>query len=247
MTHRKLIAGNWKMNGSLATLAELDTIAAAADAALTVDVAICPPFTLIAAAKQRAPGITIGAQDVHCNPKGAHTGCISAELLEEAGAELVIVGHSERRGEQREEDAAVKAKAEAALAGGLSVILCVGESEAERDAGRAVATVAAQLDASLPAEGSASKLSIAYEPIWAIGTGRTATPGDVGEMHAALRERLIAAYGQEGQGIRILYGGSVNAGNAAQLFAVPDVDGALVGGASLTASAFVPIIQAASG
>lgn len=247
MTRRKLIAGNWKMNGSLAGLAELDAIAAAADAAGSVDVAICPPFTLIAAAGQRAPGIMVGAQDVHCNPQGAHTGCVSAEMLKEAGATLAIVGHSERRTDQREEDAAVKAKAQAALAAGLAVILCVGESEAERDAGRAVATVSAQIDASLPAtEAAATGLAIAYEPIWAIGTGRTATPEDVGEMHAALRQRLIAAYGQEGEGVRILYGGSVNAGNAAQLFAVAHVDGALVGGASLTAAAFVPIIAAAA-
>lgn len=245
MPRRKLIAGNWKMNGSLAALAELDTISAAA-ATSNVDVVICPPFTLIASARQRVRGVTIGAQDVHCNPQGAHTGCVSAEMLKEAGAELVIVGHSERRSDQREEDAAVKAKAEAALSGGLAVILCVGESESERDAGRAVATVAAQLRASLPTRAAAGALAVAYEPIWAIGTGRTATPGDVGEMHAALRTCLVEAYGSEGEGVRILYGGSVNAGNAAQLFAVPDVDGALVGGASLTASAFVPIIEAAA-
>lgn len=245
MTRRKLIAGNWKMNGSLAALVELDAIAAAADAAKSVDVAICPPFTLISAARQRAPGIAVGAQDVHCNPKGAHTGCVSAEMLKEGGASLAIVGHSERRTDQREEDAAVKAKAQAALTAGLAVILCVGESEAERDAGRALATVTAQLGASLPADG-AGRLAIAYEPIWAIGTGRTATPRDVGEMHAALRGRLVEAYGPEGERVRILYGGSVNAGNAAALFFVPDVDGALVGGASLTAAAFVPIIEAAA-
>ena len=247
MTRRKLIAGNWKMNGSLAALVELDAIAAAAEAAASVDVAICPPFTLIASAGQRAPGIVVGAQDIHHNPFGAHTGSISADMLKEAGASLAIVGHSERRTDHREEDAVVKAKADAALAAGMTVILCVGESEAERDAGRAVATVSAQVDASLPANpAAATRLAIAYEPIWAIGTGRIPAPKDVGEMHAALRTRLIAAYGPAGEGVRILYGGSVNAGNAAGLFAVPDVDGALVGGASLTAAAFVPIIEAAA-
>jgi len=250
MTRRKLVAGNWKMNGSRETLAELDAIADAATRGPDVDVAICPPFTLISEAARRAPSIAIGAQDVHCNPHGAHTGCVSAAMLREAGASLAIVGHSERRDEQREQDAAVRAKAEAALGAGLGVILCVGESEAERDAGAAVATVAAQLDASLPqgtpaAAGVPDRLAVAYEPIWAIGTGRTATPADVGEMHGALRERLRAAYGEAGEAIRILYGGSVKAANAGELFAVPDVDGALVGGASLTASDFVPIIEAA--
>lgn len=250
MERRKLVAGNWKMHGSMAALGELDAIASAAAEAGSVDVAICPPFTLIAAAKARAPGLAIGAQDVHCNPKGAHTGCVSADMLKEAGASLVIVGHSERRGEQREDDAAVRAKAEAALAAGLSVILCVGESEGEREAGRAVETVAGQVDASLPRADVASgsipdRLAVAYEPIWAIGTGKTATPGDVAEMHAAVRDRLRAAYREAGEGVRILYGGSVKASNAAELFAVADVDGALVGGASLSAGDFVPIIDAA--
>ena len=245
INRRKLIAGNWKMNGSLAALSELDAIAAAAAANTGVDVAICPPFTLIAAAKLRAPNIAIGAQDVHFSAEGAHTGCVSGAMLKEAGACLAIVGHSERRGEQRESDSAVRAKAEAALAAGLSVILCVGESEAVRDAGNAIAFVEEQLAASLPSAG-ADQLAIAYEPIWAIGTGRTATPADVAEMHAALRARLVATYGEAEQGVRILYGGSVKAANAAALFAVPDVDGALVGGASLTAAAFGPIIEAAA-
>lgn len=245
MTRRKLIAGNWKMNGSLAALAELDAVADAARAAPRVDVAVCTPFTLIAAAAARVPDLAIGAQDVHANDCGANTGCISAPMLREVGATHVIVGHSERRDEQRESDAAVRAKAEAALAAGLTAIVCVGESEAQRDAGDALATVAAQLDGSLPAA-HADHLVVAYEPIWAIGTGKTASAGDIGEMHGAIRARLVARYGAAGEGVRILYGGSVKASNAREIFGVGDVDGALVGGASLTASAFVPIIEAAS-
>lgn len=246
MTRRKLIAGNWKMNGSVAALAELDAIAAAAGEAPDVDVALCPPATLIAAAAGRAPDLIIGAQDVHADESGARTGSVSAAMLREAGAELVIVGHSERRDEHRESDAGVHAKAERALAAGLITIVCVGESEAARDAGAAVATVEAQVDGSIPA-GDTDRLVVAYEPIWAIGTGKTASVADVGEMHAAIRARLRSRLGEAGEGVRILYGGSVKADNAAELFAVPDVDGALVGGASLTAAAFVPIIRAAAG
>jgi triosephosphate isomerase len=243
---RKLVAGNWKMNGSLGQLAELDAIAAAAEANPGVDVAVCPPFTLIAAAAQRAPSLAIGAQDVHGKECGAHTGCVSVAMLKEAGARLVIVGHSERRTDQREEDAEVRAKAEAALAGGLQAIVCVGESDAQRQSGRAVEIVSAQLEGSLPREPGQGELVVAYEPIWAIGTGNVATPGDVAEMHAAIRSRLRTLLGPRGDAVRILYGGSVKADNAAELFAVPDVDGALVGGASLTAAQFVPIIEAAA-
>lgn len=234
---RKLIAGNWKMNGSQAALAELDAIAEAARANPQADVAICPPFTLIAPAVQRTPGLPIGAQDCHAKANGAHTGNLSAAMLQEAGASLVIVGHSERRADQHETDEEVRAKAAAALAAGLLTIVCVGESEAQREAGEHIQVVTRQLAGSLPKDRGAGELVVAYEPIWAIGTGKTATPADVAEMHAAIRAEV-------GQGVRILYGGSVKADNAAELFATPNVDGALVGGASLTAVQFVPIIEA---
>ena len=244
---RKLVVGNWKMNGSVAQLDELIAIAAAAARASDVDVAICPPFTLIAPARARAGNVPIGAQDCHGQDSGAHTGSVSAAMLAEAGARLVIVGHSERRAEQGETSDTVRAKAEAALRQGLQAIVCVGESDAERQAGRAVAIVSEQLGRSLPQGGSgAGELVVAYEPIWAIGTGKTATPGDVAEMHAAIRAELRQVVGVRGADVRILYGGSVKADNAAELFAVPDVDGALVGGASLTAKDFVPIIHAAA-
>jgi len=243
---RKLVAGNWKMNGSLAALAELAPIAEAARAAGGVDVAICPPFTLIAAALTRSGGIAIGAQDCHAAESGAHTGCVSVAMIKEAGGRLAIVGHSERRAEQHEADAAVRAKAEAALKGGLTTIVCVGESAEQRAAGGHRAVVEAQLAGSLPDDWEEGELVVAYEPIWAIGTGKVATPADVAEMHAAIRAALVARYGDRGGRIRILYGGSVNAGNAADLFAVADVDGALVGGASLTAAQFVPIVEAAA-
>ena len=246
MALRKLVAGNWKMNGSLASLAELDAIAAAARAQPSVDVAVCPPFTLIAPAAARAPTLAIGAQDCHGAPKGAHTGCTSATMLVEAGAKLVIVGHSERRADQQESDAEVQAKAMAAIAAGLIAIVCVGETEAERDAGRAVAVVEAQLDGSIPRDGTGVTLVVAYEPVWAIGTGRTPSTGDVAEMHAAIRGKLGALLGAEGGKVRILYGGSVKPDNARELLAVADVDGALVGGASLTAAQFVPIIEGAA-
>ena len=247
MNRRKLVAGNWKMNGSLAALAELDAVAGAAARAAGVDVAICPPATLVIPAGARAPGLALGVQDVHCNPHGAHTGCISAAMAREAGATYAIVGHSERRTDQKEDDALICGKAAAAIAEGLTAIVCVGESEAEREAGRAAEVVSGQLEQSLPRDADPARIVVAYEPIWAIGTGKTATPEDVAEMHARIRDKLRALYGAAGEGIRILYGGSVNDGNAAALFATPDVDGALVGGASLTAAKFVPIIEAAAG
>jgi triosephosphate isomerase len=243
---RKLVAGNWKMNGAIAALGELAGIAEAARATGGVDVALCPPFTLIALALTRGGGLTIGAQDCHAAPSGAHTGCVSVAMIREAGARLVIVGHSERRTEQQESDAAVRAKAVAALAGGLIAIICVGESDAQRVAGEALAVVAAQLAGSLPDDWEDGELVVAYEPIWAIGTGKVATPADIAEMHAAIRAALIGRYGDKGDRIRILYGGSVKADNAAEIFAIADVDGALVGGASLTAALFVPIIEAAA-
>ncbi|MCY7339993.1 MAG: triose-phosphate isomerase [Sphingomonas bacterium] len=247
MTRWRLIAGNWKMNGLSNALSEVTAIAMAAERHGEVDVALCVPATLIERAVRAAPGFMIGGQDIRSEASGAFTGDSSAAMLIDAGARLTIVGHSERRQGHGERDAAVKAKAEAGLGAGLSVILCVGESDEVRSAGQAVAHVAAQLDQSLPATiGDPAALSIAYEPIWAIGTGKVAGVAEIGEMHAVLRARLVAAYGDAGQGVRILYGGSVKASNAAEIFGVPDVDGALVGGASLTSADFIPIIFAAA-
>jgi triosephosphate isomerase (TIM) len=245
MGRRKLVAGNWKMHGTSADLAEVTAISIAAET-VRADVALCLPATLIERAARSAPGFAIGGQDVHRAGNGAHTGCVSAGMLLDAGAVLTIVGHSERREAQGETDAEVKAKAEAALAAGLDVILCVGESDAIREAGAAVETVSAQLDASLPGSiPAAGRLSVAYEPIWAIGTGKIPLNADIGEMHAALRARLKIAFGEDGDDVRILYGGSVKPSNAAEIFAVSDVDGALVGGASLKAADFLPIVEAA--
>ncbi len=240
---RKLIAGNWKMNGLKADLVELDGIAVAA-AGAGCDVAVAVPATLIAAAVDR--GTAIGAQDVHPVDKGAHTGCVSAAQVRDAGATFTIVGHSERRADQGETDADVRAKAGAARRQGLDVILCVGETLAERDAGRAEQVVTAQIAASLPEGAAGDWLSIAYEPVWAIGTGRTPTVADVGAMHGAIRAKLHALVGGEADRVRILYGGSVTGDNARELLTAGDVDGALVGGASLTAAKFVPIVAAAS-
>lgn len=242
---RKLVAGNWKMFGLRADLPEVSAIAAAG-ANPAVEVALCVPFTLIAAAVDAAKGMPIGAQDVHEDEKGAHTGCISAAMLVEAGASLAIVGHSERRADQHETDAQVKAKAEAAHRAGLRAILCIGETLEERDAGQAEQVVTDQVAASLPEGASADWLALAYEPVWAIGTGRTPTEADVAAMHGAIRARLRELVGGEAERLQILYGGSVNGGNAAALLGCADVDGALVGGASLTAEKFVPIIEAAA-
>ncbi len=245
MALRKLIVGNWKMNGSLVALDELAAIAQAATDFASVDVAICPPATLIASAKAKAGPVFIGGQDCHWNESGAHTGCISVGMLAEAGASLVIVGHSERRTDNHETDQDVQKKAQAAIAAGLTAIVCVGETEAQRDAGEAVSVVTGQVAGSVPAKVNGDTLVLAYEPVWAIGTGRTPSADDVAEMHAAIRKQLIDQIGREGARVRILYGGSVKASNAAELLHVPDVDGALVGGASLKAADFVPIIAAA--
>ena len=243
---RKLIVGNWKMNGSRAILDELDEIAAAATIARHVDVAICPPATLIAPAADAPRTLAIGAQDCHAAAAGAFTGCLSAALLWEAGARLTIVGHSERRRDQHETDSEVHAKAHAAMAAGLVAIICVGESEAQRTAGGAVAAVSAQIAASVPADADAATLVVAYEPIWAVGTGHAASCDDVAEMHAVIRNGLFRKLGTDAGKVRILYGGSVTAANAASLLAVDNVDGGLIGGASLKAATFVPIIAAAA-
>lgn len=247
MTRRKLVAGNWKMNGSLAALGELDAIAAAADAAPGVDVAVAVPATLIGPAATRVPGLAIGAEDVHERDAGAHTGCISAAMVAEVGASFTIVGHSERRADQGETSQDAWAKAAAAHRQGLSVILCCGETEAERNAGRAERVVQAQIEKSVPDNADGSWFTLAYEPRWAIGTGRTPTLEEIGSIHAIARAKLRMLIGDAADGVRILYGGSVTGENAATILAVDDVDGALVGGASLTAGKFVPIIEAAAG
>lgn len=245
---RKLVAGNWKMHGLIAALPEVEGIAQAAAANPGVDVALCLPATLIAPAVTVAARMPVGGQDCHAADQGAHTGCISAAMLREAGAALTIVGHSERRADQGETDADVKGKAEAAHRHGLNAILCVGETLAQRDAGQAEAVVTAQLAGSMPDGAAADWLSIAYEPVWAIGTGRTPTEADVAAMHRAVRAKLAELLGEEtAAAMRVLYGGSVNGANAAALLGCADVDGALVGGASLTAEKFVPIIEAAAG
>lgn len=243
---RKFIAGNWKMNGRLADLAAIEAIVTGVSDYPSVDTALCLPATLIAPAAQSVPGYAIGAQDCHMAVSGAHTGCVSAEMLKEAGASLTIVGHSERRTSQHESDADVKAKTLAAKAAGLSVIICVGETEAERDAGNAEKIVLGQLEGSLPGEVDSSWVSIAYEPVWAIGTGRIPSMGDVAAMHGAIRRSLVERFSADGNAIRILYGGSMNGDNAADLLAVPNVDGGLIGGASLSAEKFLPIVEAAA-
>lgn len=248
-TRRPLVAGNWKMNGLKTSLAELAAMAAGYDAALRreVELLVCPPATLIFAASAAAIGsrIAVGGQDCHAKESGAHTGDLSAEMLADAGASYAIVGHSERRTDHRENDATVKAKAEAALRAGLTAIVCVGETRAEREAGKTLAIVKRQLRGSLPAGAHAGNLVVAYEPVWAIGTGLTPTPKDVEEVHGAIRAALKSHLGRhEAEGVRILYGGSVKPSNAAELMAVLDVDGALVGGASLKAADFLGIAEA---
>ncbi|MBA3054310.1 MAG: triose-phosphate isomerase [Sphingomonadales bacterium] len=247
MPNRPYIVGNWKMNGTRAMLSEARAIDRAAARYPGVQVALAPPFTLIAAMAAEAQAIGIGGQDCHTAVKGAHTGDISAAMLADAGAKLAIVGHSERRGDHGETDAVVKAKAEVALAQGLGVIVCVGETLAERDAGNAEAVVKGQVAASLPdLPEEPQRVAVAYEPVWAIGTGRVAAVSDVIAMHRAIRATLTQAWGAEGAKVRILYGGSVNAENAGDLLAAEGVGGALVGGASLTAESFLAIVAAAS-
>ena len=254
MALRPYIVGNWKMNGTRASLTEARAIDRAAARWPVVEVGLAPPATLLHEMAEAAQDIAVGGQDCHFSAGGAHTGDISAAQLADAGAKFVILGHSERRAGRDaagaghgEGDSLVRAKAEAAQAAGLSVILCVGETEAERDAGKAEAVVTGQLAGSLPhGENAAGALSVAYEPVWAIGTGRVPSVADVGAMHSAIRKGLIAAYGEAGASVRILYGGSVNAGNAAELLTADEVGGALVGGASLSAESFAAIINAAA-
>jgi triosephosphate isomerase len=240
------IVGNWKMNGTRAMLSEARAIDRAAKRFPGVQVAIAPPFTLIHALREAVSAIGVGAQDCAVEPSGAFTGDISAAMILDTGADFTIIGHSERRALHGETDAIVRAKTEAAQAAGLGVILCVGETEAERDSGNAEAIVNAQLEGSLPRIDRAPyKLSVAYEPVWAIGTGRVPSLADVGAMHKAIRAKLREIYGDDGAEPRILYGGSVNAKNAAELLAAEEVAGALVGGASLQAESFAAIMGAA--
>jgi len=241
MAPRPLVAGNWKMHGLKASAGELEKIVAGAPNLAGVDLMVCPPATLVAAFATAARGsrVAIGGQDCHPLPSGAYTGDISAEMLKDAGAAAVIVGHSERRQYHGETDANVRAKALAARRAGLTAIVCVGETRAERDADDALAVVRAQLDGSLP--DGAADFVVAYEPVWAIGTGLTPTAGDVAEMHGFVRERLSARYGGAARDVRILYGGSVKPANAKELLAVDNVNGALVGGASLKADEFLAI------
>ena len=243
---RKLAAGNWKMNGISANLGEVSALIAAFPVP-SVDILLCPPATLIVPMADVAAGrIFTGGQDCHAKAMGAHTGDISAGMLADAGASHVILGHSERRADHGETDAQVRAKAEAALAAGLVAIICVGETEAQRDAGRTLDVIAEQLAGSVPDAAAPATTVIAYEPVWAIGTGRTPTLPEIAQVHADIRVRLTARFGPGASGFRLLYGGSVKPSNAAEIFALPNVDGALVGGASLKAADFGAIVAALS-
>ena len=244
---RPLVAGNWKMNGLAASLAELSALQQRLKERPIpgAEVMICPPATLLAQARYalRGGGILLGAQDCHVSPSGAHTGDISAEMLADAGATAVIVGHSERRADHGERSELVRAKAEAAHRAGLAAIICIGETEAERKAGHTIEVVGTQLDASLPPDSKASNTVIAYEPVWAIGSGLTPSEADIAEVHGFIRTSLARRLGDtQSEQLRILYGGSVKPTNAASIAAVPNVNGALVGGASLTAKDFFAII-----
>jgi triosephosphate isomerase len=252
MTRRPYIVGNWKMHGTRAMLSEARAIDRAAQRHMKVEVALAPPYTLIHPIHREAEQIAVGAQDCHHEHSGAHTGDISAAMIADAGGKFVILGHSERRTGHGEGDALVRAKADVALAAGLRIIMCCGESAETRESGKAVDFVKRQLTASLPPADAmpadlAERLTVAYEPLWAIGTGTPATTDDIAEMHGVIRALLIELFGAEqGAEVRIIYGGSVKPDNAAAIFAVPDVGGALVGGASLTADSFMGIALAAS-
>ncbi len=245
---RPLIAGNWKMNGLKASIGEFDAVLAGASTlAGKADLLVCPPATLIAAFadKARSSKVTVGAQDCHPKASGAHTGDISAEMLADAGASAIIVGHSERRADHGETDALVRQKAEAAWRAGLTAIVCIGETREQRDAGRALDVCGTQLKGSLPDGSTAANLVVAYEPVWAIGTGLTPTVQDVEQVHKFIRGFLTERFKGEGVNVRILYGGSVKPSNAAELLGVANVNGALVGGASLKAADFLAIAAGA--
>jgi triosephosphate isomerase (TIM) len=242
---RPLIAGNWKMNGLRASSGEFDAmLAGSAAVSAKADLLVCPPATLVSSFAEKAREartLSVGAQDCHPNPSGAHTGDISAEMLRDAGASAIIVGHSERRTDHGETDLLVRRKAEAAWRAGLSAIVCIGETQHQRDSGQTLDICRGQLNLSLPEGSKADNLVVAYEPVWAIGTGLTPTTNDVAEVHAAIRDVLLARFGDEGRKLRILYGGSVKPSNAKELMAVANVNGALVGGASLKAADFLAI------
>jgi triosephosphate isomerase (TIM) len=243
---QKFIIGNWKMNGLQSDLAIVDEIAEIAQTYEDVHTGLCLPATLMALAARANPAFLIGGQDCHYRESGAHTGCVSAPMLADSGAKLVILGHSERRGDQNETDADVLAKTQAAITAKLRPIVCVGETLAQREAGQAQDVVLAQIDGSLPDRIAGSGICVAYEPVWAIGTGRIPSVEDVSSMHAAIRDRLVARYGASGSTVAILYGGSMNGENAESLLSVANVDGGLIGGASLSAAKFEPIVKAAS-
>lgn len=242
---RKLAAGNWKMNGTTENLAEIRALADLHPAP-GCEILICPPATLIdrMADIAAAAGIAVGGQDCHAAKSGAHTGDVSAAMLADAGATYVILGHSERRADHGESDVDVAAKVGAAVAADLAPIVCLGETLEQREAGRTIDVVERQLRDSIPDGVPVDKLVVAYEPVWAIGTGKVPTTDQIAEVHATLRKRLVDRFGDEANGVRLLYGGSVKPSNAAEIFAVPDVDGALVGGASLKAEDFSGIISA---
>lgn len=242
MSRRILIAGNWKMNGTDESVAVIDAIVAGAPDG--PELFICPPATLIQRLCGR--GLAIGGQDCHAEASGAHTGEISAPMLRDAGASAVIVGHSERRADQGESDAMVAKKALAARRAGLLAIICVGETEAERDAGAALSVVARQINGSVPDGARGADTVIAYEPVWAIGTGRTPDTPEIAEVHHAIRAQLVERFGDEGAAMRVLYGGSMKALNAAEILAIDDVDGGLIGGASLKAEDFLGIAAQAA-
>jgi triosephosphate isomerase len=248
---RPLIAGNWKMNGLRASPAEFEAmLAGASQVGAKADLLVCPPATLIAGFAEKARGsktLAVGAQDCHPEPSGAHTGDLSAEMLADAGASAIIVGHSERRADHGESDALVRQKAEAAWRAGLTAIVCIGETREQRDAGQTLDICGAQLKGSLPDGATADNLVVAYEPVWAIGTGLTPTAADVEQVHRFIRDTLMLGFDGEGAKIRILYGGSVKPSNAAELMAVANVNGALVGGASLKASDFLAIAAGCPG
>lgn len=245
MARRTLVAGNWKMNGLRAARAEFDAMVSGAGQA-PAELLVCPPFTLLAGfAEAAGADLKVGAQCCHPAPSGAHTGDVSAEMIADCGGSAVIVGHSERRADHRETDEIVRAQAEAAWRAGLTAILCVGETEAERDAGDTLSVIGASLADSAPDGATAQTLVVAYEPVWAIGTGRTPTLEQIDEVHAFLRAELARRFGHDtAEAIRLLYGGSVKPDNASAIFSVRDVDGALVGGASLKAADFLAIAAA---